>query len=142
MTLADEARTGLLARCALFEGVDADGLTALGRRASEVDFPAGHVIARQGDIGTGLFVIVTGRARVVRSGEVLATLGPGDFFGELSVLDHMPRTASVVAEAPTHCLALASWDLEATVAESPAVAMAILRGLAQRLRGLTEANRH
>jgi CRP-like cAMP-binding protein len=142
MTMANEARTGLLSRCALFSGMAADGLAALARRATEVDFPAGHVIARQGDIGSGLFVIVSGRVRVVRSGQLLATLGAGDFFGELSVLDRMPRTASVISEEPTSCLALASWDLEATVAESPTVALTIMRGLALRLRGLTEADRH
>ena len=59
--------------------------------AVEVDFPADHVIARQGDIGTGFFVIVAAAARVVRDGETVATLGPGDFFGELSVLDGRPR---------------------------------------------------
>jgi CRP-like cAMP-binding protein len=142
MTLADDTRTGLLSRCALFSGLDADGLAALARRATEVDFPADHLIARQGDIGSGLFVIVSGRVKVVRSGQLLATLGAGDFFGELSVLDRMPRTASVTAEVPTSCLALASWDLEATVAESPSVALAIMRGLALRLRELTEADRH
>ncbi len=53
-------------------------------RAVEVDFPAGHVIARQGEIGTGFFVIVDGGARVIRDGETIAELGPGEFFGELS----------------------------------------------------------
>lgn len=142
MALANEERAGLLSRCTLFQGLDADGLAVIARRATEVEFPAGHVIARQGEIGTGLFIIVSGAVKVVRSGDLLARLGTGDFFGELSVLDRMPRTASVTTEAQTRCLALASWDFEATVAESPSVAMAILRGLALRLRELTEADRH
>ena len=83
--------------------------------AVEVDFPADHVIARQGEIGTGFFVVVDGAVRVVRDGETLATLGPGDFFGELSVLDGQPRIAQVVADGPTTCLALATWDFEAVL---------------------------
>jgi CRP-like cAMP-binding protein len=111
-------------------------------RAIEVDFPAGGVIARQGDVGTGFFIVALGSVRVVRDGETLATLGPGEFFGELSVLDGRPRTAQVVAVEPTTCLALASWDFEAIVSEDPKVALAVMRGLADRLRGLTEAHRH
>ena len=100
------------------------------------------MIARQGDVGTGFFLVASGSVRVVRDGETIAKLGPGDFFGELSVLDGQPRIAQVIADEPTVCLALASWDFEAVVKEQPAVALAILRGLAGRLRELTEAHRH
>jgi CRP-like cAMP-binding protein len=78
----------------------------------------------------------------VRGGETIATVGPGDFYGELSVLDGRPRVAQVIANEPTVCLALASWDFEAVVMDEPRVALAILRGLAGRLRDLTEAHRH
>jgi len=100
------------------------------------------VIARQGEVGTGFFVIASGGALVVREGKTVATLGPGDFFGELSVLDGKPRNAQVIADGETVCLALATWDFEAVVQEQPAVALAILRGLAARLRAFTEAHRH
>ena len=142
MILSNDERERLLLGCSLFMGLPAEGLAVLAQRATEVEFPAGHVIARQGEIGTGLFIIVSGAVKVVRSGEQLARLGAGDFFGELSVLDRMPRTASVTAEAPTTCLALASWDFDAAVTESPSIALAILRGLALRLRERTEADRH
>ena len=79
---------------------------------------------------------------MIRDGEDRGRLGPGDFFGELSVLDGRPRIAQVVAVEPTTCLALASWDFEAVVLEQPSVALAILRELAGRLRDLTEAHRH
>jgi CRP-like cAMP-binding protein len=78
----------------------------------------------------------------VRAGATIATLGPGDFFGELSVIDRLPRNASVVADAPTTCLAVASWDFDAALAEHPPLAMAILRGLARRLREVTDDTRH
>lgn len=142
MTLTRDRKSGMLSAAPLFDGVDAGGMDRIAAVAVQVDFAADHVIARQGEIGTGFFVIVSGGARVVRDGKTIATLGPGDFFGELSVLDGRPRVAQVVADGPTTCLALASWDFEAVMSEQPRVMLAILRGLAGRLRDLTEADRH
>lgn len=142
MTLTHDRRAELLAGCPLFKGIDQSGLAGLADLATAVDFPAGHVIARQGEIGTGFFVVVAGIVRVVRDGEVVARLGAGEFFGELSVLDRMPRNASVVADAPTTCLALASWDFEKVLLEQPALTLSILRGVAARLRDATESSRH
>ena len=142
MTLTHDRRAELLAGCALFRGIDQSGLAALADLATAVDFPAGHVIARQGEIGTGFFVVIDGTVRVVRDGEVVARLGPGEFFGELSVLDRMPRSATVAAETPTSCLALASWDFEKVLLDEPALTLSILRGVAARLREVTESTRH
>ena len=142
MTLAGDRQRELLGAAPLFADVSAEGLARISERAESVELAEGHVIARQGEIGSGLFVIVTGLVRIVRDGRELNRLGPGDFFGELSVLDGRPRTANVIAAEPTTCLALATWDVEAVVTEDPSIAMALLRGLAGRLRDLTEADRH
>jgi CRP-like cAMP-binding protein len=142
MTLTHDHRAELLARAPLLDGVDPEGIAMIAQRVVEVEFPQGAVIARQGDVGTGFFMVASGSVRVIRDGETIATIGPGDFFGELSVLDGQPRVAQVVADEPTVCLALATWDFEAVVREEPAVALAIMRGLAGRLRRLTEAERH
>jgi CRP-like cAMP-binding protein len=142
MTLTHDRRTELLAGCPLFKGIDAHGLATLAELATPVDFPPGHVIARQGDIGTGFFVIISGMVRVVRDGETVARLGPGEFFGELSVLDRQPRNATVSAEVATSCLALASWDFDKVLLDQPALTLAILRGVAARLREVTESARH
>jgi CRP/FNR family cyclic AMP-dependent transcriptional regulator len=142
VTLTRDRTTELLSRTRLFAGVDPEGLNRIADRIRELDVPADRVIARQGEIGTGFFVIAEGMVRVIRDGETLAELGPGDFFGELSVLDGKPRNAMVVSTQATVCLALASWDFEAVVAEQPSVALAILRELAGRLRESTEAHRH
>jgi len=142
MTLTRDRRSELLAAAPLLAAVDADGIERIADRTVEVEFTPGHVIARQGEVGTGFFMIVNGGAKVVRDGKTIATLGPGDFFGELSVLDGRPRVAQVIAEGETTCLALATWDLEAVINEQPSVGLALLRGLAGRLRTLTEAGRH
>jgi CRP/FNR family cyclic AMP-dependent transcriptional regulator len=142
VTLTRDRTIELLSRTQLFAGVDPEGLSRIADRVRELDVPVDRVIARQGEIGTGFFVIAEGMVRVVRDGDLLAELGPGDFFGELSVLDGKPRNAQVVSTEPTVCLALATWDFEAVVAEQPSVALAILRELAGRLRETTDAHRH
>jgi CRP-like cAMP-binding protein len=142
VTISLDRRSQLLSGCPLFQGIDAEGIAALADRATQVEFPTGHVIARQGEIGTGFFVVIDGRVRVVRDGEVVATLGPGEFFGELSVLDRMPRNAMVAADVPTTCLALAAWDFEAVLLEQPRLTLAILRGVATRLRQVSDSVRH
>jgi CRP-like cAMP-binding protein len=142
MTLTRDRKADLLSAARLFDGVDAEGMERIAEVAVEVEFPAEHVIARQGDIGTGFFVVVEGAVRVVRDGGVIARLGPGDFFGELSVLDGQPRLAQVISDGPTTCLALATWDFEAVLLGEPRVTLAILRGVARRLRDLTEAQQH
>jgi CRP-like cAMP-binding protein len=134
----------LLDRVDLFRGLGGVPLSAIADRAVEVEFPAGRPIARQGEVGTGFFLIVSGTAQVTRDGSTIATLGPGEFFGELSLLDQMPRVATVTAgePGPTVCLAIASWDFERLLEEQPRVAIALLKGVARRLRDVTDQHRH
>jgi CRP-like cAMP-binding protein len=141
MTLTHDRRVELIGGCPLFHGLDAAGLAAVAAAAIEVEFPAERVIARQGEIGTGFFVVVDGAVRVIRDGAVVARLGPGEFFGELSLLDGGPRVAQVVADGPTRCLALASWDFERVLREEPGVALSVLRVVAGRLREVTADHR-
>ena len=134
MPLTRDRKTELLAATPLFEGLEPEELGRIADRTVETDYRAGGVIVREGEIGTGFFVIVSGSVGVVRDGQTVGTLGPGEFFGE--------RNAQVVATEPTSCLALASWDLEAVITEQPTVALAMLRVLAARLRDVTDAHRH
>jgi len=141
MALTADRRTELLGACPLFTGLELGDLEAVAAASVEVEFPAGRVIARQGEIGTGFFIVVDGEVLVIRDGTEIARLGPGQFFGELSVLDGGPRTAKVVADAPTTCLALASWDFEHVLREEPGVALAVLRVVVARLREVTSDHR-
>ncbi len=108
----------------------------------ELQFESGHHIVLHGQVGTGLYVIVEGAARVIRGSEELANLGPGDFFGELAVIDQMPRVASVQATEPTRCLAVASWDLLDLIQSDPKLALNLIRGLAARIREHGYQHRH
>jgi len=141
MTLTADDRAALIGACPLFRGLVPDDLAAVAAAAIEVDFPAERAIARQGEIGTGFFIVVSGRVRVVRDGAVVAHLGPGEFFGELSILDGGPRVAQVVTDEPTVCLAIASWDFERVLRDEPGVALAVLKVVAARLREVTSDHR-
>jgi CRP/FNR family cyclic AMP-dependent transcriptional regulator len=142
MALTADEKVAWLERVELFKGCPADALRRVAERCGEVEFPEGRHIVTQGVIGNGLYIIVSGLARVVKGDELVAELGPGDFFGELSVIDQLPRLATVIAEEPTICLALASWDLIAELEHDPQLALNLLRGLALRLRAAREQHRH
>jgi len=140
MTSAQKAAS--LARVGLFAGLPPASLDALAELAGEVAFEDGDPIVIQGQVGTGLFVVVSGAARVVHGGQELARLGPGEFLGELAVIDRQPRMASAFAMGPTTCLALASWDLFRRLDADPDLVHSLLRGLTARLRHLSEHHSH
>jgi CRP/FNR family cyclic AMP-dependent transcriptional regulator len=142
MTMTVAERAALLSHVTLFAGLPEASLQALAELAGEAEFGDGDAIVLQGQVGTGLFVIVAGAARVVRGGEELDRLGPGDYLGELAVIDRMPRMASVFSVGPTTCLALASWDLFRRVDGDPELVHSLLRGLAMRVRHLSEHHSH
>lgn len=138
MPLSNEEKVAWLAKVPLLRDCDAQVIEAIAAASGEQEFAADQAIVRQGQIGNGLYVVVSGAVRIVAGSEELARLGPGDFFGELSVIDQQPRNASAYAEGPTVCLALASWDLIAMLEQDPGLAMNLLRQLAGRLRRADE----
>ena len=142
MALSKQEKARLLAGVDLFAALGPRALGSIAAMATEVEFPAGRYIARQGEVGSGIFVIVRGGARVVRGDEEIALFGPGDFFGELSVVDRAPRVASVVAAEPTACLAIAAWDFLALLENNPKLMKTVLLEVAGRLRATTEQIRH
>ena len=140
--LSTEQKVELLRRSELFADLEAEPLRALAELARELQFPAGHYVVRQGDVGTGLYVIVSGRARTLRHNELVEELGPGDSFGEFAIIDHEPRSANVRAEERLTCLALASWELNALLETQPKVTLALLRQVVRRLRPHLKGHRH
>jgi CRP/FNR family cyclic AMP-dependent transcriptional regulator len=137
-----DARADHLRAIRLFSDLPPDAIEAIASIATEVEFPAERAIVRQGDPGNGMFVIESGRLRIVRDGVAVASLGPGEWVGELAVLDGHPRTASAVTEEPTRCLAISSWDAERLIGQRPDIALSLLRQLAGRLRAADEDHRH
>lgn len=132
MTKTETAR--LLSQVPLFSGLSKKELASLAGAVKEVSHREGDVLAREGDVGLGFFLIVEGTAKVTVNGRVRNRLGPGDWFGEISLLDEGPRTATVVAESPMKLLGLTSWVFRRIVEENPGVAMKMLKVMALRLR--------
>jgi CRP/FNR family cyclic AMP-dependent transcriptional regulator len=135
-------RMAMLSRVPLFAGCSDASLRKLAEVSGEIQFPAGRWIVQQGQIGNGLYVLIDGKARAVRGDDVLAELGPGDFFGELAVIDQLPRAASVRAETATTCLALASWDLLALLEVDARLGLNLVQELVHRLRSCDEQLHH
>jgi CRP-like cAMP-binding protein len=128
---------GALAQVPLFSGLAPRHLRRIGDLTEEQRYMEGSRVVREGDVGDTFYVILEGQAKVVSgSGRVVNRLRPGDFFGEISLLDGGPRTASVVAETPLTMLALARKDLLRVVQQDPAVGVKLLAHTATLLRRL------
>jgi len=123
-----------LAAVPLFDGSSKKHLRRLAREADVVEFGPGRRIVEEGQAGEAMYVILTGTARVERAGRKVGALIPGDFFGELSALDAGPRTASVVPDTAVEVLRLFRHTVYKLIEEEPGLAMALLEGLARRLR--------
>ena len=122
-----------LKKIPLFEGVSDADLRRIADSAKERRFEAGAAIVSAGEPGHGFYLILDGRLEVRKGGRTIATLGPGDYFGELALIRETPRTATVVAKDPTTCLALARWDFKGIVVSNPSIAIRLLETVANRL---------
>lgn len=142
MAMTKKQKIDLLRGVKLFAGVGPRSLGEIADLMEEISYPEGRYIVRQGQVGTGFYLITSGRARVERGDRTLNTLGPGDFFGELSVLDQSPRMAHIFTEAPTTVLALASWDFNKLLESNAKLTLAILKEVARRLRETTDHHTH
>jgi len=131
---------GLLQSVSIFADLDAGSVGALERLAELRDYPAGAVIVSQEDRGEALFVLVKGKAKVVLYGdsgrEIILSIfkAPGDFFGEMSLLDDEPRSATVIADEPSRLLVLSRRDFQAHIERHPRTALRVLQELSRRLR--------
>lgn len=108
----------------------------MARASDEVDLPAGRTLCEQGNIGREAFIILDGTAEVRRNKKKVATLGAGACVGELALLDHGPRTATVVAGTDLKVLVIGAREFAAIVDEVPPIAHKLLKALATRIRDL------
>jgi CRP-like cAMP-binding protein len=118
----------------LFSQLEEKDLEQLARQLHERRFAEGTEITTEGSTGAGFFVIVEGNAEVTVGGEHRATLGPGDQFGEIALIDDGVRSASIVAATDLLCYGLTPWEFRPFVEEHPQVAWALLQTLARRSR--------
>jgi CRP/FNR family cyclic AMP-dependent transcriptional regulator len=124
----------LLRKVWLFERCSRRELEALQRIATAVDVPAGKVLTSQGEMGREFFVVVAGKVEAMRDSTSVSVLGPGSFFGEMSLLERKPRAATVTTLEPTSLLVITTGDFNALVQTMPSVDHKMLVVLAERLR--------
>lgn len=134
--MAREQYIDQLASVPLFRGMNHKELREIAKATVELTLEADKEFVTQGDVGREAFIIVDGKAEVVRNGKTIAELGPGDCVGELALLDHGPRTASVIASGPVKVLVLGPREFSGILDEVPTLAQKILQVLAGRVREL------
>ena len=133
----------LLRNVDLFSGLKERELKSLAEFCVERLFQKGQILVKQGDSGLGLYILVSGKVEILKrtsTGEELeiAVLGPGDFFGEMTVLDSSPRSADVIALEDTKCLLLTAWEFKARLEEHPEIALKVLPVVVKRFRETNE----
>ena len=118
----------------LFSSCSNEQLRFIATQVEEMDFPAGRELCRQGESGGEFFILLTGGAEVRRDGRPIRQLGPGDYFGEIALLEHGPRTATVVTTASSRCLVLSQGQFNNVLAQDKSIVLNVLHTLASRLR--------
>ena len=131
------AKVELLRNVPLFSDLSAKELMSLSRLMDEIDLKPGTVIIREGNTGGEFFIVLEGTIEVKRKGRRLARLGPGDYLGEIALIDHGPRTATAIVETPSRVLVLASREFHSMLASDPRIENKILRTLAARVRDMS-----
>jgi len=132
--MADEAPVELLQRVPLFEDFERGDLQRLSRSFKQRVFDAGSTVADEGRTGAGFFVIETGEATVSVRGTEHGKLGPGDYFGEIALIDDGARRATVTADSELRCYGLTSWEFRPLVEGNASIAWKLLETMAKRLR--------
>jgi CRP/FNR family transcriptional regulator, cyclic AMP receptor protein len=123
-----------LRRVPLLSEVSGRDLERLARGLTERTFPPGTVIVQQGKSGAGFWILLAGSASVEIDGDQKNTLGPGDWLGEIALIDDGPRSATIVADTDLRCLGITPWEFRPFVREHPDVAWTLLATMARRLR--------
>jgi CRP/FNR family cyclic AMP-dependent transcriptional regulator len=133
-----EAPVELLQRVPLFADFEQGDLQRLARSFKERTFDAGSTVVGEGRTGAGFFVIESGEATVSTHGEERRKLGPGDYFGEIALIDEGARSATITADTDLHCHGLTSWEFRPLVESNASMAWKLLETMAKRVRAAQE----
>jgi CRP/FNR family cyclic AMP-dependent transcriptional regulator len=137
--MAHEENKAFLRRVPLFSGLTEQQLETLAAGSARRSYPKGRTIVSEGEPSQSMYILLAGRAKVQRSDSegkevILAVLGSGEFFGEMSLIDDAPRSASVITLESCEFMAVSKDAFKSMLQQSPDVAMAVMRGLVRRLR--------
>ncbi|HUC05146.1 MAG TPA: cyclic nucleotide-binding domain-containing protein [Acidimicrobiales bacterium] len=128
------SREEVLAGVPLFSMLKPKELKRLAAEAHDMAYPAGKSLTQTDELGATFFVVAEGALEVSVGGTPVRTLGPGDYFGEMALIDHQARSATIVATTECRCLVFSGWVFRPFALEHPEVAWALLERMVARVR--------
>jgi CRP-like cAMP-binding protein len=137
MQLGHNTKIDLIKRVPLFGSASKNELEEIAKLADEIDLPEGREVITEGATGREFFVLIDGTAEVVRGGKKVASIGPGDFFGEIALVAKTPRNATITTTSPARALVITDRAFRQLLEHSPTIAVGVLEVLAERLAPTT-----
>ena len=137
MQLGHNTKIDLIKRVPLFSSASKQELAEIASIADEIDLPEGRTVIKEGDSGREFFVLIDGTAEVERGGKKVASIGPGDFFGEISLIAKTPRNATITTTSPVRALVITDRAFRQLLDHSPQISIGVLTALAERLAPTT-----
>ena len=137
MQLGHNSKRDLIKRVPLFSSASRKELEEIASLADEIDLPEGKELIAEGDTGHEFFVLIEGTADVERGGKKVASIGPGDFFGEIALIARTPRNATIRTTSPVRALVITDRAFRQLLDHSPQIAVGVLTALAERLAPTT-----
>jgi CRP/FNR family transcriptional regulator, cyclic AMP receptor protein len=135
--LGSNSKIDLIKGVPLFSSASKQELGEIASIADEIDLPEGKVLIKEGDTGREFFVLIEGTAEVARGGKKVASIGPGDFFGEIALISKTPRNATITTTSPVRALVITDRAFRQLLDHSPQIQIGVLSALAERLSPTT-----
>jgi CRP-like cAMP-binding protein len=135
--LGSNSKVDLIKGVPLFAAASKQELAEIASIADEIDLPEGKVLIQEGDTGREFFVLIEGTAEVARGGKKVASIGPGDFFGEIALIAKTPRNATITTTSPVRALVITDRAFRQLLDHAPQIQIGVLTALAERLAPTT-----
>ena len=139
MLFSQVTKADALARCPFFQGLSRGDLLKLAKITEDLEVDEGRALTREGQSGSEFFVIIDGEVGVSKDGQEIRTLGPGDFFGEIALLEDTPRTATVTAKTPLRFFVLTRQAFRSLLAHQPELEQKVLAALQERVQATSDS---
>ena len=137
MRLGSNSKVDLIKGVPLFASASKQELAEIASIADEIDLREGKVLITEGDTGREFFVLIEGSAEVARGGKKVASIGPGDFFGEIALISKVPRNATITTTSPVRALVITDRAFRQLLDHAPQIQIGVLSALAERLAPTT-----
>jgi len=130
----EESVIEMLQKTPLWSALSKQDLKLVAKLSHERSFQIGQAIVTKGEAGVGFYLILEGAVEVRSGGKSLSKLGPGQFFGEMSIIDNQPRSADVIAIENSRVLILSAWSFKTLISDNPKIALKMMQEFVRRLR--------